>query len=73
MWHMHQPQNQPPPQEVVGINHGLNAVTTMAPAATRVDFDPEVILKFYCPISLDYIALHELPMIFDALDPYQSK
>ena len=49
-----------PSQEGIGIDPGLNVVTTMAPLASREQSHPQAILKFYCPSSLGYTAHYGL-------------
>ena len=58
------PKDQPTPQEVIGIDPGLSAVTTMAPVASREDSRPQAIFKFYHLSSLDYKAYLRSPIIF---------
>ena len=43
------PKDPPTPQESIGIDSGLNAITTMVPSVSKEQEDscPQVILKFY--------------------------
>ena len=47
------PQDQPAPKEEIGIDPGLIAVTTMAPAVSREDSHPQAIFKLYHTSSLN--------------------
>ena len=49
-------------QEGIGINPELNAVTTMAPAASKDDSNLQGILKFHRTSSLGYRVHHLLPV-----------
>ena len=50
------------PNDLLEFDHWLCLVTTRAPAAFREDSCPQVILKFHCPSSLDYITLIGIPI-----------
>ena len=62
-WQLLRPQSQHAPQEGMGIDIGLNAVTTMAPAAYMDDSCFQTILKSLCPNSFDYISFHGVPVV----------
>ena len=53
---------QPAPHKGIGIDPGLNTVTTRAPPASMEDVRPQGGLKFHHPSSLDYSARHRLPV-----------
>ena len=40
----------------------LDAIASRVPAASRADSQPQAILKFHCPSSLDYRARYGLPV-----------
>ena len=46
------------------IDPRLGAAALRAPAASKVDYRPQAILKFHRPSSLDYIARQGLPVKF---------
>ena len=46
----------------VGIDSRLGAAALRAPATSKVDSRPQIILKFHRPSSLDYRARHGLPV-----------
>ena len=62
LWQPHRPQDQPAPPEGFGIDPRLGAAALRAPAASKVDYRPQAILKLHRPSSLDYRARHELPV-----------
>ena len=49
-------QDQPAPQESIGIDPGLYEVTTMAPVASKGDSHSLIILKYHHPIKLEFTA-----------------
>ena len=62
------PQDQPAPPEGFGIVR-LGAAALRAPAASKVDYRPQAILKLHRPSSLDYRVPHELPVSISIFTP----